>query len=101
MSNQRSRADRRILPDNSPLQPELVGQATELERLKDLDPFDYDREREATATKLGIRVSTLDKHVKAARKSSSVGHGRPIEFEEIKPWNEPVDGAELLNAIAA
>jgi Domain of unknown function (DUF6371) len=26
--------------------------------------------------------------------------GRPIKFEEIEPWDEPVDGAELLSDIA-
>ena len=26
--------------------------------------------------------------------------GRPIRFEEIEPWDEPVDGAQLLTQLA-
>ena len=69
-----------------------------IERLKTLDPIQYDREREAAAEVLGIRVATLDKAVKAARKGST---GRPAGFEEVDRWPEPVDGAELLDEMSA
>jgi putative DNA primase/helicase len=69
-----------------------------IERLKTLDLIQYDRKREAAAEVLGVRVATLDKEVKAARKSSA---GRSTGFEEVDRWPEPVDGAELLDEMSA
>ena len=67
--------------------------------------FEFDRARKAAAEKLGVRGSMLDKLV--ALKRSELGldtkedgkQGRPIEFQEVAPWDQPVDGAQLLGAL--
>ena len=78
--------------------------AVEIARLAALPPLAYERERELAVEGLGIkRVSILDGLVAEARgggtKSSS--QGRPVEFQEIEPWPEPVDGAAFLDDMAA
>jgi len=76
----------------------------EIERLAALNPIQYDRQRTAAAKRLGIRGDTLDKLVKGARgepdKDSNAG-GSALEFPDVEPWHEPVDGAALLNELAA
>ncbi len=42
----------------------------EITRLTGLEPLEYDRERENVAKDIGVRVGTLDKAVKAARKKA-------------------------------
>lgn len=66
-------------------------------RLASLPPLDYDRERVAAAEKLGVRTSTLDRAVKAARDGAA---DNAIGFGEVEPWPEPVDPAELLADIS-
>jgi hypothetical protein len=48
-------------------------------------------------------VTVLDDAVKAARPASGdvVGQGRPLKLPELEPWPESVDGAALLDDIAA
>ncbi|MGH8116593.1 MAG: DUF3631 domain-containing protein [Rhodanobacteraceae bacterium] len=78
-----------------------VGDA-ELERLASLPPIAYDREREAVAERLGIRVGTLDKEVGARRGKPDAGaQGRDVTFDEPEPWGEPVELSDLLDAISA
>lgn len=76
----------------------------EIARLAALSPLAYDRQRTAAAKRLGIRGETLDKQVKAARgepdKDSNAG-GSALEFDEVEPWPDAVDGAALLNELAA
>lgn len=76
----------------------------EIERLAALNPIQYDRQRKATAKRLGIRPETLDKLVKAARgepdKDSGAG-GSALEFDDVEPWPDKVDGAALLTDLAA
>ena len=78
--------------------------AAEIARLAALNPIEYDRQRTAAAKRLGIRGYTLDKMVKAARgepdKDSNAG-GSALEFPDVEPWHEPVDGAALLTDLAA
>ena len=77
----------------------------ELERLAKLSLVEFDRARKAAAEKLGVRGSILDKLV--ALKRSELGldtkedgkQGRPIDFQEVEPWDQPVDGAQLLGAL--
>ena len=77
----------------------------ELDRLAKLSLVEFDRARKAAAEKLGVRASILDKLV--ALKRSELGldtkedgkQGRPIEFQEVAPWDQPVDGAQLLGAL--
>jgi putative DNA primase/helicase len=73
-------------------------------RLAALSPAEYDRCRETEATALGIRVKTLDAQVEQRRRwtggNDSTVQGRQIDLPETEPWPDPVDGAEVLDAIA-
>jgi putative DNA primase/helicase len=74
----------------------------EIARLARLSLLAYSRERKAAAARLGCPVSILDKAVAAERGNGGAapGQGRPLEFSEIEPWPEPVDGADLLDELA-
>jgi putative DNA primase/helicase len=78
-----------------------VDDALEIARLAALDPVSYERERQAAADKLGIRVAALDRFVAAARGAGEnrAGQGRPLVFPEVDRANGPVDGAELLDEL--
>ena len=65
-----------------------------IQRLVALSPLQYDRERREMAKSLGVRPSTLDKMVQAARKEEETDTG--LVFDDLEPWSEPVDGAMLL-----
>lgn len=78
--------------------------AAAIERLAALSSTDYDRCREAEAKALGVRVGTLDKLVAVLRgeaESDTAGQGRAITFETVEPWPDPVNGADLLDDLAA
>ena len=67
--------------------------------LAGLTPLEYDQQRDAAARRLGVRAVTLDKEV--AKLRSSIAEEASVEVvEEISPWDDPVDGAGLLNNIA-
>jgi len=78
-------------------------EAAEIGRLSKLDPLEYARQRRSSADKLGIGVGMLDAVVKTARAAgnTTAGQGRPLDLPETEPWPEPVEGAGLLDAIAA
>ena len=67
-----------------------------VDRLAKLSPLQYDRVRKDEAKALGVRPGTLDAAIKGARK----GEENDSPFEEVDPWHEPVDGAELLTTLA-
>jgi putative DNA primase/helicase len=71
--------------------------------LAKLLPAEYDRVREAEAKKLSIRTSTLDAEVAQRRPetSDSNASGSMVELDDPEPWPQPVDGAEVLDAVAA
>lgn len=71
-------------------------QADEMRRLAQLSPIDYDRQRKEAAKSLGIRPATLDAQVKQLRD----GNSSDLPFEDVEPWQYPVNGAELLSEIA-
>jgi Protein of unknown function (DUF3631) len=80
----------------------------EIARLAALSMIKYEQERIAAAEALGIRASTLDRLVQAEsdRKRRASGddddgklQGRALKFDDPTPWDESVDGAELLDAI--
>jgi putative DNA primase/helicase len=75
----------------------------EISRLASLSPLEYDRERKATAQKLGVRALSLDKLVKANRAEPyrAAEQGQALELPMPEPWPEPVDGAALLNDMAS
>jgi putative DNA primase/helicase len=88
------------IPAESPAEARRAG---ELDRLALLSPIDYDREREAAAEALGCRVSTLDAEVARRRKGEAGAalQGRAVELPDADPWPHPVDGAQLLEDLAA
>jgi putative DNA primase/helicase len=66
-----------------------------------LGAVQYERERKDAAERLGLRAAILDRLVQAERPSDSNGkQGRAVAFADPEPWESPVDGAELLDAIA-
>lgn len=67
--------------------------------LANLSPGAYGRKRKDLAEELGIPASLLDAEWNERRKAQS-GNSTAM-FEEVEPWLEPVDGAELLSAITA
>jgi putative DNA primase/helicase len=74
-------------------------------RLAKLPPLDYERVREKEADALAVRVTVLDAEVAKARpqpvQAKGDGkQGRAVTFREPLPWPEPVNGAELLDALA-
>jgi putative DNA primase/helicase len=75
-----------------------------LQRLAALPPLEYERVRKAEAEKLGCRrVSILDRLVNAKRllsQSASDLQGRTVNLPDVEPWPKPVNGAEVLNAVA-
>ena len=80
----------------------------EITRLAQLSLLEYAQQRKAAAKKLGdIPVTMLDKVVQAERERLGLDgdddgkQGHAISFPEPEPWPEPVNGAELLNGIAA
>jgi hypothetical protein len=71
-------------------------------RLSKLSRADYDRVRVVEASALGIRIATLDKETEALRpRIKGEANGSDLVLFEPEPWPYPVDGAELLDEIAA
>ncbi|WP_247535386.1 DUF3631 domain-containing protein [Ralstonia pseudosolanacearum] len=66
-------------------------------RLAALTPMEYDRVRKAEAKRMGVQFGTLDRLVKKARGEAASEEAAP--FEDVEPWPDPVDGAELLTEI--
>ena len=87
---------------------EPIDLSAEVKRLAEMQPLEYEKVRKAEAESLGIaRVTVLDGQVEKARRarsngvsSSDVG-GTAVAFPEIVPWDESVNGADLLGEIAA
>jgi putative DNA primase/helicase len=75
----------------------------EVRRLAALGAFEYERERKGAAERLSVRTAVLDKLIAAEREKSDDGgkQGRALSLPEHEPWPEPVNGAELLDALSA
>jgi Protein of unknown function (DUF3631) len=90
----------------SPADSNGIDDAAEIERLAKMRPLDYERARKDAGKRLGInRLALLDALVKAKRAELGLDgddnkQGHPIEFPEVEPWPEPVDGARLLNELS-
>ncbi|MCK8788181.1 hypothetical protein M0638_27920, partial [Roseomonas sp. NAR14] len=63
--------------------------AEEIARLAALTPVEYDRERQAAASRLGCRVGTLDMQVRAARQAQAEAEA---EAPDAAPEEEPAAG---------
>ena len=77
----------------------------ELARLAALAPLEYDRERKATARRMGAQTTTLDGLVRARRVENETGNANDVDESalliEHEPWPHDVDGVELLNDLVA
>jgi hypothetical protein len=76
----------------------------EIARLAALDPLTYDTVRKDEADRLRVRLTTLDEEVKHARPHPDDGDkraGSSFEIADVEPWDDDVDGAALLDEIAA
>ena len=75
----------------------------EVARLAMLPPIDYGKARKAAADKWGVPVGFVDAAVKCRQKERAAkddGHGHVIEFEDLAPAYEPVDGEDLADRLA-
>jgi putative DNA primase/helicase len=91
-------------PEQSPPSPDEI--EAQIERLAQFSIVEYERERRDLAAKLGMRPTILDMVVKAKRRERGLDgcdgkKGRALSYPEIEPWPEAVDGAALLDEIAA
>ena len=93
--------DRRALADEGDV-------AIEIARLARLSTIEYERDRKTGAERMGVRIPILDRLVEGERARLGLSGGAPdgkqghaVSFPEPEPWPEPVDGASLLNGIAA
>jgi putative DNA primase/helicase len=80
--------------------PEQIDLKAEIARLAKLGKAEYDRERVPAAKRLGIRLGTLDEEVAKQRSAASSENDDPAHWR-VEPWDKPVDGAALLDEIAA
>jgi putative DNA primase/helicase len=87
-------------PNGSEPQPDAKN---EISRLAKLNKLDYERERKAAAKRLGFRTPALDRIVAGERTQfdDSSKQGRALILAEPEPWPEPINGARLLDEIAA
>jgi putative DNA primase/helicase len=83
-------------------EPQRPDYDAQVARLGALSPLAYEREREAAAKLLRVRVSILDQSVEAKRAKLDGRSAQTPSFNlaSPEPWPEAVDGAELLAGIA-
>ena len=82
-------------------QPATLDTESELNRLASLSPVDYEQQRSNAAKALGMRASALDKIVKGIQADDEEQASGSDIFDYVKPWDEPVNGAALLDDIVA
>src|ERR1700747_1921243 len=70
-------------------------------RLAALPPKDYEQCRRNEAKRLGIRAAALDAMVREIKGAVSTASGSPLNLKDPEPWPKSVDGAALLDEIAA
>ncbi len=62
-----------------------------------LPPLEYEQRREQAANNLDIRVTALDRMVRAEQRKSEDATG--FSLREVEPWPKEVDGDALLDSI--
>ncbi len=90
-------------PQPQPL-PDDVKIKAAVARLAKFGPVKLERALKEEAPALGCSVSALKAEVVLSRKAADVKEeisGRPFEIKTPEPWPEPVDGARLLDDLAA
>ena len=82
---------------------QLESADVEIGRLANLAPLEYECQRKKAAERLDVRASILDRLVAAERgKFGDDGkQGRVLSLPEPQPWPRAVNGAELLDELAA
>ena len=78
---------------------EPTQEEVEILRLASLSTFEYGKERKEAAKRLGVTVSVLDAVVREARQRKDQAEDGPA-IDTILPADNPVDGAELAEALA-
>ncbi|MBZ0251734.1 MAG: hypothetical protein K8I02_00205, partial [Candidatus Methylomirabilis sp.] len=71
----------------------------ELTRLAALSAGDYETERRAAASRLGMRLAALDEEVKRRRAALSGDEADAFPDWKIEPWPEPVEVDALLDEL--
>jgi putative DNA primase/helicase len=77
----------------------------EIRRLAEMSLPKYEKARKDAAKKLGFRPSILDRLVNAERlrmrprSETDNLQGEVVKLTDVEPWPEPVNGAEILDAI--
>jgi hypothetical protein len=84
-----------------PFEPDAIAA---LNRLTKNRPADFERLRSRLKADTQVRLAALEAVMKAAAAGSGSDaanrSGQPIEYDEIDPWDQPLDGAELLTELA-
>lgn len=89
-----------VKPGDIAFNPTDQGQVdAKIAELAALPPLEYEQRRSQEAEALCVRVSFLDRLVKAERDGGDGGDDEL--FPEIEPWPHPVDGAGLLRELVA
>jgi putative DNA primase/helicase len=89
--------------------PSSADRTVEIERLAALDTTQYETARNDAATRLGFRATILDKLREQKRremkldtpKADNAGQGRPLQFPELLPWPDEIDGDRIATALSA
>lgn len=72
-----------------------------IERMAGLSTLEFARQSKAAADKLGVTVSQLRGVVNEYRKAQNSGFEAESPFEVVEAWEEPVNGARVLNDVLA
>src|SRR6266702_726374 len=85
----------------APIPPPPETDEQTFNRLAALSPAQYDRTRKPEATRLGLRLETLDTEVAKSRTELDYDdQARAVKLPPVEPWPEPVDGAEVLDQVS-
>jgi hypothetical protein len=75
-------------------------EAMAINRLAELDPMDYERERKSVASRLNIRGPALDRLVRKRQMEKKKEAANLLAHRaDLPPWPDPVDGTELLDRL--
>jgi hypothetical protein len=88
--------------DDIPAQSHGVDLETEVARLANLAPQEYETARTGAVRSLGVRVGFLDAEVQKQRLAAPAAPGEAADgtiIETLEPWPQPVDGASLAEEV--